>query len=222
MPSTQSIRVIGDALEGRRVLALIRQAYPACTLFLLFLGTAHVLKREAEPQALRPAPKGGEPKTVDLLFPECHGVAALRCRTLLRSHVGKAGLVLSLMISFGSLGLMRGPLSHSMIWIVPAAFTLLSISAYALQLNQFGLDGPGVKPLLLLPIPSHDLLGGKALGLAIYGAVSRPRCSWRRWPSAASSVQHRLSRVFAYRGACSHFKWPLDTGSARACRGVCP
>jgi hypothetical protein len=35
-------------------------------------------------------------------------------------------------------------------------------------MNQFGLDGPGVKLLLLLPLRSRDLLEGKLWGLAAF------------------------------------------------------
>jgi len=40
-----------------------------------------------------------------------------------------------------------------------------------MQFNQFGLDGSGIKALLLLPVNPRSLLLGKCLGLAVYQAI---------------------------------------------------
>jgi hypothetical protein len=47
----------------------------------------------------------------------------------------------------------------------------VSLSASSLQLNQFGLDGHGVKCLFFLPIRIEDILRGKTRGLARYQAA---------------------------------------------------
>jgi len=42
------------------------------------------------------------------------------------------------------------------------------MSGIQIQLNQFGLDGAGVKVLLLVPLGARDILAGKALGLLAF------------------------------------------------------
>jgi hypothetical protein len=54
---------------------------------------------------------------------------------------------------------------------VPAAVTYLFLIGGILQFNQFGLDGHGVKTLLLLPLTPRELLAGKALGFAAYSGL---------------------------------------------------
>jgi ABC-type Na+ efflux pump permease subunit len=42
------------------------------------------------------------------------------------------------------------------------------MSGLQIQLNQFGLDGAGVKALLLAPLGAREILVGKALGLLVF------------------------------------------------------
>jgi uncharacterized protein YacL len=55
---------------------------------------------------------------------------------------------------------------------VPGAYAYLSLVANQFQLNQFGLDGHGVKALLLLPVSERDILSGKAWGLFVYQSIA--------------------------------------------------
>jgi hypothetical protein len=92
-------------------------------------------------------------------------VARLHWHTIISSHLGKAGFLIPLMV----IVILKGPAAAGpSAWAAPAAFAYLALSGVQLQLNQFGLDGPGVKALLLLPLDSRELLAGKALALAGY------------------------------------------------------
>ena len=62
-------------------------------------------------------------------------------------------------------------LPESRPWSISGALVYLALTTTHLQLNQFGLDGPGVKALLLLPLRSDELLRGKLRGMAVYQAV---------------------------------------------------
>jgi hypothetical protein len=53
----------------------------------------------------------------------------------------------------------------------PVAFLYLCLVSGPLQFNQFGLDGHGVKALLLLPLSPRELLQGKALGFAAFACL---------------------------------------------------
>jgi len=91
----------------------------------------------------------------------------LQIATIVGSRIGQFGFFIPLIVVV----LIRGPLAHATgreVWAVPAAFTYLSLGGNQFQLNQFGLDGHGIKSLLLLPIRPHDLFRGKTLGLAAY------------------------------------------------------
>jgi hypothetical protein len=95
------------------------------------------------------------------------GVARLTWGSLLNSHLGRFGFLIPLMF----IVIIKGPASvfgGGGLWALPSAFAYLALTSGQLQFNQFGLDGHGVKALLLLPIPGRDLLKGKALGLALY------------------------------------------------------
>jgi len=163
LPSTQSVRGLGDALQGRWGLALSRQIYPMAMLALLLLAAASTLKHDSNPQASDPVKKGSAEKLWSFSTPML-GVARLQWRAITSSHLGRFQLLIPLMV----LVLIKGPFASikgATIWTLPMAFAYLSMSGIQIQLNQFGLDGPGIKALLLLPIRSRDLLVGKTLGL---------------------------------------------------------
>lgn len=166
LPSTQSARGLGEALQGRGWRALARQIYPAAVLALLLLAAAATLQRDSDPQAFRPVAKGTKEQLWSFSSP-VHGIARLQWNGLITSHLGRFQLLIPLMV----LVLLKGPLAGakgSSLWAVPMAFAYLSLSGMQCQLNQFGLDGPGVKALLLLPVSARDLLVGKALGLLAF------------------------------------------------------
>jgi hypothetical protein len=166
LPSTQSIRGMGEALTGHGGQALGRQAYPIAVLALLLLAAASTLKRDSDPETLHPVAKGSKEKLWSFSSP-VQGVARLQWHAIISSHLGKFQILIPLMV----LVLLKGPFAMARgatAWSVPAAFAYLSLAGVQIQLNQFGLDGPGVKALMLLPLRSRDLLVGKALGLLAY------------------------------------------------------
>ena len=165
-PPLQAAEGLREATLGHWGLALARQAYPMAALLLLLAVTALWLAREADPQFLHAqASRTGE--RLWTFGTPLRGVARLHWHTLITSHLGRAGFLIPLMV----IVLLKGPGAGSLgtgSWSVPAGLAYLALSGVQMQLNQFGLDGPGVKTLLLLPLPSIDLLAGKALGLACY------------------------------------------------------
>jgi len=169
LPSTQAARGLGEALQGQGWRALGRQVYPIAALALLLLAAAFTLKRDSDPQAFRPVAKGTKEKLWSFSSP-VRGIARLHWNGIITSHLGRFQLLVPLIV----LVLIKGPMAGvkgSSFWVVPMAFGYLSLSGMQCQLNQFGLDGPGVKALLLLPVSARDLLVGKALGLLAFLAL---------------------------------------------------
>lgn len=166
LPSTQAIHGMGQALTGRWGHALGRQIYPLAALMLLLVAAASTLQRDADPHALRPKVSGSKEKLWSFATP-AHGIGRLQWQAIIRSHLGKFQLLVPLMV----LVLIKGPFASvrgTSLWSVPVAFAYLSMSGMQIQLNQFGLDGSGVKALLLLPVRAADLLLGKTLGLLAF------------------------------------------------------
>jgi hypothetical protein len=165
LPSTVAVQSLQDANQGRIGRALIAHCYPLGLLLALAAISATLLRRESEPKSHSENLKGPE-KLWSFRHP-AGGVARLQWRSLMASQLGKFGLVMPLM----TIVLIKGPLAqfagHSA-WSAPASFAYLSLVGSQMLFNQFGLDGHGIKGLLLLPISSRDLLKGKLLGLASY------------------------------------------------------
>jgi len=162
-PPLQCAAGLREAALGHWGAALALQAYPLAALALLLLASARLMAREAEGA---PAAHRGRERLWSFRTPVL-GVARLHWRILMSSHLGKFGLLVPLMV----LVFLQGPAGHSAraaMWSVPGSFAYLALSGVQMQLNQFGLDGPGVKTLLLLPLTSRELLEGKALGLLAY------------------------------------------------------
>ena len=165
IPPLGAAEGLRQAALGHWGVALALQLWPMAFLFLLLLAAARLLNREADPQTLRPATRGRE--RLWTFRTPVEGVARLHWRTIISSHLGRFGFLVPLMV----LVILRGPAAHSRaaaLWSLPGAVSYLALSGVQMQLNQFGLDGPGVKALLLLPLRARDLLAGKALGLLAY------------------------------------------------------
>ena len=95
------------------------------------------------------------------------GVARLQFASIITSRIGRFGLVVPLIV----MALVKGPLAAAQgqrLWSVPGAFLYVSLVGSQFQLNQFGLDGHGVKTLFLLPIEERALFRGKAFGICAY------------------------------------------------------
>ncbi len=141
----------------------------AVTLMLGF-ATYAVLRREARPPSwARTEDRVTSPRGFWLPGPVL-ALARLHARHLFGSMQGRFGLAIPLI----TVVLVKGPLASASVggsWVTPASVTYLALAAAQLQFNQFGFDGQGIKTLLLLPIRTRDILLGKALALAAYGAL---------------------------------------------------
>jgi hypothetical protein len=166
LPGTVVAHGLGDATDGRWGWASAVHLYPACIAVVLAFVVARLLEREAADHAQDDAASA----TLWSFRTPVLGMARLTFSTLLGSRIGRFGLVVPLLVVV----LVKGPLAQASgreLWAVPGAYTYVSLVANQFQLNQFGLDGHGVKALLLLPIAERDVLRGKALGLAAYQAL---------------------------------------------------
>lgn len=166
LPGTAVAHGLGAATDGRWGWAVAVHVYPACVAVALAFLVARLLEREAAD------PTQDEAFAAKLwsFRTPVRGVARLTFVTLLGSRIGRFGLVVPLLVVV----LVKGPLAQASgreLWAVPGAYTYVSLVANQFQLNQFGLDGHGVKALLLLPVSERDVLRGKALGLAAYQSL---------------------------------------------------
>jgi hypothetical protein len=167
LPTTQAAYALSVALKGAWGSALLRSIYPLAGALALLALTAWAMSREASTATGNSRVQGPARERLWTFHSPVEGLARLQWRTLLTSHVGKFGFLIPLM----TVVLLKGPLGHAKhqeVWGLPAAFLYLGLTVAQLQFNQFGLDGHGVKALLLLPVPARHLLAGKCLGLAVY------------------------------------------------------
>ncbi|MEO6417972.1 MAG: hypothetical protein ABIP39_01095 [Polyangiaceae bacterium] len=170
LPTAGVVRSLADAIEGSWLYAALHHLPMLGTLLVLSVIVARLLAREADSSH-----DEGEGSSKLWSFENpVMGVARLQWATLLDSQLGRFGLVVPLI----TVVIIRGPFAQIAglsaaqgIFAVPGAFVYLSLVTNRFQLNQFGLDGHGVKSLLLLPIAPRDLLVGKALGLGVYQGV---------------------------------------------------
>ncbi|MEO7109870.1 MAG: hypothetical protein ABI183_05490, partial [Polyangiaceae bacterium] len=161
--ATQSLSYAGN---GDYLHALRLHIVPLASVGILAWITSHVILLDLEP-----GENDGSGQTRLWSFDRIEdGIAKLSWHTIMGSQVGRFGFIVPLF----AVVVIRGPLSQLVgrgAWTVPAAFMYVSLSASSLQLNQFGLDGHGVKCLFFLPIRIEDILRGKTRGLAQYQAA---------------------------------------------------
>jgi len=169
LPPLQAALGLGDAVNGRWGRAVARQLYPAACVGLLLVVAARTLRRDADPRALR-APSRGRERLWTFSSP-AGGVARLHWESLISSHPGRLGFLMPLLAFVLVKGALSSFLGESRPWSIAGALAYLALTTAHLQLNQFGLDGPGVKALFLLPLRAEDLLRGKLAGFAVYQAV---------------------------------------------------
>ncbi len=166
-PTTQAVQGLQELREGQVAFGLGRQLPPFLLLVLLGFAAARVLAWESGSEVLKvPVAKASKERLWSFATPAA-GLARLTWETLIGSHLGRFGFLIPLM----SIVIIKGPasvLGGGGFWALPSAFAYLALTSGQLQFNQFGLDGHGVKALLLLPVSSRDLLRGKLLGLALY------------------------------------------------------
>lgn len=167
LPPSRSALGLSEAARGNWGAALVQQLPLLATVALLLGLTARTLRRESSPDALRPRALARGPERLWSFARPVAGVARLHWHNLLGSHLGRFSLLIPLM----TLVLLKGPLAWTkgvQVWALPASFAYLALTGIQFQLNQFGLDGGGVKVLLLLPLSARELLEGKLWGLAAY------------------------------------------------------
>jgi len=164
LPASQACKGLTAALNGAWGRALLLQVFPLLLVSLLAWIAFRILEREAQPTASQSVGKHSPERLWSFASPAM-GVGRLHWQSLIGSHFGKFALLIPLM----TLVILKGPFGHMKgqnLWAMPSAFAYLALTAGQLQHNQFGLDGHGVKALLLLPISARELLLGKFLGLA--------------------------------------------------------
>lgn len=169
LPPSQAALGLGDAVNGRWGRAFGRQLYPAAFVTLLLLVAAWSMRRDADPRVLR-VRQGSRERLWSCSSP-AWGVARLHWHSLISSHPGRLGFLMPLLTVVLVKGAFSSVLAESRPWSISGALVYLALTATHLQLNQFGLDGPGVKALLLLPLSAEDLLRGKLRGIAFYQAA---------------------------------------------------
>jgi hypothetical protein len=165
LPTHAIARSLAKAQAGAWLQALRLHLYPLGTLLLLMMGGAHLLVREMEPPKVKRGPRG-QARLWSFRTPAL-GLGRLHFQTIMGSQLGKFAFVIPLV----TIVLLKGPFAqthHASVWSLPVAFAYLSMVGASLSFNQFGLDRHGVKALLLLPIPSEDLLMGKLWGAALH------------------------------------------------------
>lgn len=181
LPSSKIVKSLYLVAHDQAVTALELHLYPVLVLCVLVVVASRMVAREMSGTA---ADEQGSARLWTFRTP-AWGIARLTFLTVMQSRVGRFGLVVPILV----IVLVRGPLAAiagQTPWTVPGSYAYLSLVANQFQLNQFGLDGHGVKALLLLPISERDVLAGKARGLLAYqtlaallltvlfAAVSRP------------------------------------------------
>jgi hypothetical protein len=169
IPATHSALGLAAAVRGDLWSAVSHQAYPLGFTVLLLGGAYLLLSRETEPRRQAERVEPGRASRLWTFRSPAAGVGRLHWDLLIRSHLGRFLFLFPLF----TVVLLKGPSARIGLsaWAVPAAFAYLSLSGANLQFNQFGLDGPGVKGLLLLPITGRDLLLGKLWGLAAHQGI---------------------------------------------------
>ncbi len=166
LPGTWGIRSVASAIEGRWLDALACHAYPMAVVLIGGFVASRLMAREVASGGIETSAQAARLWTFSA---PSVGVARLTLVTLLDSALGRVGLVAPML----TMALVRLPLMR---WLggtlsIPGAYAYIALSTSAIQLNQFGLDGHGIKSLFLLPLSTRDLLHGKTLGLATYYSV---------------------------------------------------
>lgn len=165
-PGGQACLGLQAGVQGAWLQALLHQVYPLAVVAALGWLGVRALAREAGPARAGAETSRRAARLWSFRSP-VQGLGRLQLQSLLGSQLGRFAFLIPLIavvLVKGPLGRLKGQ-EH---WALPVGLAYLALAASQLQLNQFGLDGPGVKALLLLPVRGRDLLAGKALGLAVH------------------------------------------------------
>ena len=167
LPSSHATQGLTEVLRGAWLAALLHQLAPLAILMLALVLVARQMEREADPQIMELQHFSKSVEKLWTFRTPAMGLAKLHWKTIMGSQLGRFGLLMPVM----TIVLLKGPFAHlgkPGFWALPGAFGYLALAGSQMQYNQFGLDGHGVKALLLLPIRSSDILLGKLGGMAMY------------------------------------------------------
>jgi hypothetical protein len=190
-PLVRAAHALRLASGGEWVAAGQHEVPLLCFTTALGLLTYLLLRREAGLGSILAGGAWGVPSARWRTAGAVGMIARLHAHHLLTSLQGRFGLVIPIVIVV----LIKGPLAGATAgtaWVLPGAVTYLAVSAGQLQFNQFGLDGQGVKTLLLLPVTMREILLGKALAMAAYSvtqyAILFALLTWTMHPSVGQLV----------------------------------
>lgn len=165
LPATQAVQGVASLMTGNAA-GLLRLAGPLLLLVLLALLSLQRIRREAQaPEAAAPA--SNRDRRLWSFQTPVAGLARLHWQSLVGSPLGRFAFlvpVIAVVLVKGPLG--RIPNPH--LWALPAAVYYLNLTALQLQYNQFGLEGGGIKALLLLPLDGAALLEGRTRALLVH------------------------------------------------------
>jgi hypothetical protein len=171
LPPSLSVRAMVVVREGRLVDAALLSLPMAVTTLGLGALSYIVLERETGPRPLAdtvaaPSPEGSMERRLSITWE----IARLHLAHVAGSVQGRFGLVVPLI----TVVLVKGPLGAAGIGptlTLPGSVIYLALAATQFYFNQFGLDGQGVKTLLLLPVTMREILLGKTLALVFYSLL---------------------------------------------------
>jgi len=162
LPATQAFQGVASLLAGHAA-GLMRLAGPLLLLALLALLSLQRIRREAQaPEAATPT--SSRDRRLWSFRTPVAGLARLHWQSMVGSPLGRFAFlvpVIAVVLVKGPLG--RIPNPH--LWALPAAVYYLNLTALQLQYNQFGLEGGGIKALMLLPLEGTALLEGRTWAL---------------------------------------------------------
>lgn len=168
LPTGSAMKSLGAAANGDFSRAYLLHIYPLVALAACCGLAAWLMAREAQ-NVIHAVDKSSATRLWTFGSPWA-GVARAHATTMMRSPLGRFGLLMPLI----SLVLIKSPLAHALgtaQWGTLSTFSYVAISTVQMHFGAFGMDGHGIKTLLLLPISPRDLLVGKMSAVALYHAV---------------------------------------------------
>lgn len=165
LPATRAFQAVGDLMAGH-AWGLLKLAGPLLLLTLLALLSLQRVRREASGTEAAVPTSVREKRLWSFRTPAA-GLARLHWQSLVGSPLGRFAFLVPII----AVVLVKGPLgriSNPGQWALPAAIYYLSLTSIQLQYNQFGLEGHGIKALLLLPLDGAALLEGRTRALLVH------------------------------------------------------
>lgn len=162
LPASQAFQGLAALMEGRPSGLLRLAAAFALLACLACLALVRLRRESLAPESPAPAPSRNR-KLWSFRTPAA-GLARLHWQSVLGSTLGRFAFLVPII----AVVLVKGPLArlpNPDLWALPAAMYYLSLTATQFQYNQFGLEGHGIKALLLLPVEGATLLEGRARAL---------------------------------------------------------